>query len=167
MSAKKLWHMLFVVGIFFKGLDGVTETAGGLAFVLLKHSRIIKYTLMVVSGELKEDPNDLIANFLVHLAATTPSATELFAGVFLLVHGMVKIAIVTGLFMRKLWVYPVGEVVLGLFVGYQVYRYARTLSWLLLGVTVVDLFVLFLIWTEYRRLKGLGGMDAITGDREG
>jgi uncharacterized membrane protein len=155
MKKNRLWHLLFLVGIFFKGLDGTLEFFGGLVFLFLNKSTIAKYTHILLQGELSEDPNDIIANYLINLAAHTSRDTEFFAAIFLLVHGIIKILIVTGLYLRKLWIYPLAEFVLGLFVIYQLYRFSHTFSVLLIFLTIVDIFIIFLIYTEHKRLSGL------------
>jgi uncharacterized membrane protein len=155
MKKSKLLHILFMISIFFKGLDGVLELIGGLIFLFLKHTTIAKYTAILLKSELAEDPGDLIANYLIHLAAKITSSTEFFAAIFLLVHGAVKVLIVTGLYLRKLWIYPLAEVILSLFVIYQIYRFSHTFSLLLIFLTLVDLFIIFLIWNEYKRLTSL------------
>ena len=155
MKTNKLWHILFLISIFFKGLDGVLEFAGGLVFLFLKHGAIIKYMSILFQPELAEDPNDIIANYLMNLAGHISSDTEFFAAIYLLVHGIVKISIVSGLYLRKLWVYPVAELILSLLVIYQIYRFSHTFSILLILLTIIDLFIIFLIQTEYKRLSVL------------
>ena len=153
MKKSKVWHILFLVGIFFKGLDGILECIGGTLLLFIRQGTIAKYTVMLFHHELAEDPDDLIANYLVHLAFHISHNTQLFAAVFLLVHGVIKIALVAGLYLQKLWVYPLAEVILVLFAAYQLYRFSHTLSILLLLLTLVDMFIIFLIWIEYKRLK--------------
>jgi uncharacterized membrane protein len=153
MKKNKLWHILFLIGIFFKGVDGVLECFGGLILLFSKHSTIIKYTDILFHNELAEDPNDIIANYLFNLAGSITKGTEFFVAIFLLVHGIIKISIVTGLYLRKLCVYPLAELILSLFIIYQLCRFSHTLSVLLIFLTIVDVFIVFLIWTEYRRLR--------------
>jgi uncharacterized membrane protein len=157
MKKNKIWHILFLVGVFFKGLDGVLETLGGLIFLFLRHGALEKFARIVFRGELAEDPHDIIANYLINLAAHTSRDTEFFAAIFLLVHGAIKISIVTGLYLRKLWIYPLAEIILSLFVLYQLYRFSHTFSVLLIFISIVDIFIIFLIRTEHKRLKGLPG----------
>jgi uncharacterized membrane protein len=68
-------------------------------------------------------------------------------------HGVVKLVVVVGLYLRQRWAYPVAFVFLGGFVIYQLYRltYAPTAGLALL--TAFDLFIIWLTWREYRRTK--------------
>jgi len=64
----------------------------------------------------------------------------------------VKIALVAGLLSGARWAYPTSLVVMAMFVVYQLYRFSFTHGLALLVLTVFDLFVIALIWREWRRL---------------
>jgi uncharacterized membrane protein len=119
VNIKKLWHLLFLVGLFFKGLDGVLEITGGLVLLLIKHGTLVKLVRTLFSHELAEDSSDVIANYFIHLVSGLSQNTEFFAGIFLFGHGIIKSGIVAGLLLRKLWVYILAMVLLVLFVVYQ------------------------------------------------
>ncbi|MEJ2702886.1 MAG: DUF2127 domain-containing protein [Sedimentisphaerales bacterium] len=155
MKKEKLWHVLFLVGIFFKGLDGVLESLGGLVLLFLNHTSLMKYVndvTFLFHEELTERPPDAIFQYLLNVAHVSEN-TQLFAGIYLVGHGAIKMAIVAGLYFKRLWVYPLAEGVLGLFIVYQLYRFTHTYSILLLFLSVVDAAVILLIYKEYKRLK--------------
>ena len=77
----------------------------------------------------------------------------MFAAVYLLGHGVIKLWLIIGLLREKLWYYPTALVVFGLFIVYQLYRYSFTHSIWLLLITIVDLVVIGLTWHEYRYLR--------------
>lgn len=160
MKKNKLWHTLFLVGILFKGLDGVLELVGGILFLLIKQDSIANYTTLLFRQELVEDPNDIIANYLIHLTSHISVNTELFAAIYMLVHGIIKVSIVSGLYLRKLWIYPAAELVLTIFVIYQIYRFSHTFSILLIFLTIIDIFIIVLIRSEYKRLTSLLGSES-------
>jgi len=66
---------------------------------------------------------------------------------------VVKLGLVTGLLMRKLWAYPTTMVVLGLFILYQLYRYTQTHGIALLLLTALDVVVVGLTFHEYRLMR--------------
>jgi uncharacterized membrane protein len=152
MKRGKLWHWLFLVAIFFKGLDGLLEVSGGLILLFLSHTSLIRYVNFLFSQELSERPSDPVIQYLFSLTHISEN-TQLFAGIYMLGHGLVKVGIVTGLYFRKLWVYPLAEVILIAFIVYQSWRFAHTHSPLLLFLTLVDAVIIFLIYKEYIRLK--------------
>jgi uncharacterized membrane protein len=155
MKKEKLWHWLFLVAIFFKGLDGVLELLAGLVLLFLSHTSLIKYVNFLFSEELSETPPDLLVHYLFNFSYLSEN-TQLFAGAYLVGHGIIKITIVAGLYFKKLWVYPLAEVVLILFIAYQSYRFSYTYSVLLFFLTVVDAIIILLIYKEYKRLKSHG-----------
>jgi uncharacterized membrane protein len=159
-----LLHRLFDVGVGLKGIDGVLEVIGGLVFLIARPETLTALVRFLTAHEISEDPSDLIANALrtgmQHLVANT----KVFAGAYLLGHGLVKIVLVAGLLRGARWSYPTALWFLGCFVAYQTYRIALTHSLGLVVLTVFDLAVMYLIWREYRLWKGARRGDAEPDD---
>ena len=68
---------------------------------------------------------------------------------------MTKVALVLGLWMKKLWAYPLTIAVFAAFCVYQTYRYELTHSAWMLVLTILDLALICLTWEQYRQQKGL------------
>jgi uncharacterized membrane protein len=68
-------------------------------------------------------------------------------------HGIVKPLPVIRLLRNKLWAYPASLIILGLFIVYQLYRFSYTHGAGLILLTVFDIFVMGLIWHEYRLMR--------------
>jgi hypothetical protein len=62
----RLLHRIFELGVLAKGIDGGLELIGGLLLLVLSPAAIRGTVLILVQGELKEDPTDLVANLLLH-----------------------------------------------------------------------------------------------------
>jgi uncharacterized membrane protein len=135
-------HTLFDLSVLAKGLDGLLEIAGGLLL------------LFVHPDQISEDPRDLVANLLIHSVQHLSSNTKVFAAVFLLGHGLVKVGLVWALLKKHRWAYPLAIVAFGMFVLYQLYRYSNTHSIWLLALSLMDVAVVVLTWLEYRRIYG-------------
>ena len=73
--------------------------------------------------------------------------------VYLALHGVVKLALVAALLRRWRPAYPVAVLVLGVFVGYELYRATRTGSLLLPFLAALDVAIIWLIVREYRLLR--------------
>jgi uncharacterized membrane protein len=147
----RLLHLVFELGVIAKGVDGALELIGGLALLLLSPTAIRGTILFLVRGELKEDPTDLVANLLLHNTRTIID-TRISASAFLIVHGVVKLALVGGLATNKLWSYPAAIVVFTGFTIYQIYELTQQSSLFLGIVTVLDIFVVLLVIAEYRHV---------------
>lgn len=143
-------HRAFEVGILLKGLDGLLELLGGGALLLTSQQAIRHAVIWLTRAELLDDPGDFVANHLVQLARQLSIGTQHFAGVYLIVHGAIKVGLVTGLLRGARGSYPVALVVLTIFIGYQCYRLAHLPSVSLLLLTVIDVVVVLLIAREWR-----------------
>ena len=92
----------------------------------------------------------------MHLLRTAQGlsvSTKNFYVFYLLSHGVVKLFLVGALLKNKPWAYPASLAVLELFIAYQVYRFTYTQSMGLVVLTVFDLFVMCLVWHEYRLIR--------------
>jgi len=146
-----IYHRAFDIGILLKGLDGLLESTGGLALLLTGRPAIRGAVAWLTHQELIEDPGDVVASHLVHLAQQLSMDTQHFAGVYLLVHGVIKIGLVAALLRGLRWSYPAAVAVLTAFIGYQGYRLMHTPSLVLGLLTALDVAVVMLIVREWRR----------------
>lgn len=109
---------------------------------------------LLTHDELVEDPNDVIANFLVHASRHISTNTQHFAAVYLFVHGVIKIGLSIGLLRGVLWTYPTAVALLSALIAYQLYRISFSHSIILALVTVFDVVIVALIWREWRHARG-------------
>ncbi len=149
----RILHAAFAMGIWVKGFDAVLEIIGGLVFLLASNLTLNRLIIALTRHELVEDPRDKIAIALRHTAAQLPLDAHLFGGAYLMIHGLAKLWLVTGLLRSKPWAYPATIVFLCLFMAYQLYRISYQYSPGLILLTLFDLTFVFLIWREYRFLK--------------
>jgi uncharacterized membrane protein len=144
---------LFEIGIILKGLNGLAELLGGLLLLFVTPTDIHHLVTTLTQGELSEDPNDVVARYLLHTANGLTGNAVIFGAVYLLVHGAVKIVLVVALLLNKLWAYPSMIIVLLIFIGYQLYRIALEPSAGLIALTVFDALIVALTSREYRRQR--------------
>jgi uncharacterized membrane protein len=146
-------HRIFEVSVLLKGVHAVLECVGGLALAVISTRTIVDWMTWLTQDEFIEDPNDFVAVHLLNLAQGFSVSSKNFYVFYLLSHGVVKLFLVAGLLKDKLWAYPASLVVLGLFIAYQLYRFTYSHSIGLVLLTVFDLFVMCLIWHEYRLVR--------------
>ena len=152
---RDLLDQAFLVGIVLKGFDGVLEVVGGVLLLVITPTTIDRVTRWLTQHELSEDPHDFIATHVLHAAGKLTTGSLRFGAVYLLLHGAVKIVLVTALLQNKLWAYPWTIAFLLAFIGYQVYRLTFGLSIALLGLTIFDAIVVWLVWREYLKQREL------------
>src|SRR5512138_2264419 len=115
-------YRVFALGIWVKGIDGLLEIVGGGLLLLISPAMLNQLVIGLTQHELVEDPRDVIATTLRHAAAQLSANTQLFASLYLVAHGVVKVVLVVGLLRGKRWAYPAAIGFLCLFIVYQVYR---------------------------------------------
>lgn len=151
-----LRELFFRVGVWLKGLDAILEIIGGVALLLVSPAFILRVVAFLTQDELAEDPRDLVANYVLHVARHLSVGTVHFAAFYLLAHGVVKVALVVALLKRVLSAYPISVIVFGAFIAYQLYRFTLTHSAGLIALSIFDLLVIGLIWLEYQALRREG-----------
>jgi uncharacterized membrane protein len=143
-------HDAFVISVIAKGLFAFVQIVLGIMLLFIGQTTAIIDKL--AQSELLEDPGDFLANWTQSILHPTQEA-QVFGGLYLLSHGVVKILLVAGLLRNRLWAYPASMGVFTIFIIYQLFRYFfRTHSPWLLGITVVDIVIIWLIYHEYRQV---------------
>jgi len=143
-------HRLFQVAVVLKGVDGILETIGGALLLLVSPAALHWVVIVLTQHELAEEPDDWLVAALRRAADGFSMQTKHFASAYLIGHGVLKIFLAVCLLRERLWAFPVALAVLAVFVTYQLLRFDRTHSLVLLLLTVVDIVVMALIWREYR-----------------
>lgn len=146
-------HQIFQVSVLLKGAHALVECVGGIFLYFVTTAEVATWVNRLTQEELVEDPKDFIANQLMAMAQHLSVGTKSFYAFYLLTHGLVKILLVAGLLTNRLWAYPASLVTLGLFIVYQAYRYSYTHSFGLIVLSIFDIFVILLIWHEWRILR--------------
>ena len=153
LSRRGVREVLFLVSVWLKGLNALSELIGGVALFAMSPPFILHVVRFLTQDEIAEDPRDLIANALRHAAGRLTFATEHFMAIYLLVHGAVKLVLVWALLARVLIAYPASIAVFAGFIVYQLYRYTFAHGAGLLALSAFDLLVIGLILLEYRALR--------------
>ncbi|MGA7623467.1 MAG: DUF2127 domain-containing protein [Candidatus Acidiferrales bacterium] len=151
-TGKSILHESFEVGISLKGVGGLLEVFGGLVLGLLKPSDMNEIVRRICAILLVEFPH-IASHVLDASQRWTDYGGTRFASLYLLSHGVVKVALVICLWMNKLWAYPLTIVVFTLFVVYQLHRFTHTHSWTLIALSVFDAVIIYLTWQEYQEQK--------------
>lgn len=150
LKEKKLIREAFDVGVVLKGIDGILEVIGGILLFFIKPQTIDNIVRFFTQHELSEDPHDLIANYFLNTAQNLAISSKYFWIYYLFSHGLVKIIIVSGLLLNKLWAYKLGLIFLIFSIFYQTYRFILNGSIGMLFLTLFDIVVIWLVWKEYR-----------------
>lgn len=148
----KLTHRFFEVSVILKALNGVMEILIGVSVFFITKETLTQFVAFVARVELSEDPGDLLANYLVKAVEHYTFTSQMYISVYLLTHGILKVALVYCLLKKYLWAYPTAIVIFGLFGVYQVFAYVHTPNPSLIMLTLLDVFIMVVTYIEYRNL---------------
>jgi len=119
----------------------------------------IFYTLM--EHEIIEDPNDLLIQITNPFIQHLPFTITYFLAGYLIFWGIMDIFLSINLLKHRLWAFSVSIYIIGIFVLYEIYRFSYTHSYILAGVILVDLIIIWLIKKEYDNLRSLSSKGAL------
>lgn len=151
--SKKLIDKTFEIGILIKSIFGFFEVLVGVVLAISGRLVINNLVIVLAQQEILEDPSDAIANYLIKLSSDFSTGARIFAVAYLIFHGIINIFLAIGLLKNKIKIYPVAISSFTVFIIYQIYKYLHTHSPLLLLLTIFDIFVVAVIFLEYRRKR--------------
>ncbi|MEH0108190.1 DUF2127 domain-containing protein [Tersicoccus sp. MR15.9] len=152
---EKVASVVFVLGIIGKGVDGLIEVIAGIPLLIFSPAALVTLSQTLTAEELRQDPHDLIANLIVHGAAHLTGTSAKIGAVYLLFHGIVKLAIVVALLIGTRRIYPWAMGALGVFLVIQIVQFAIAPSVGVALLTVLDALILWLTWREWRHGRSL------------
>ncbi|MDP9026513.1 MAG: DUF2127 domain-containing protein [Actinomycetota bacterium] len=150
-TARETWiSRVFRVSVTLKGLDGILEIIGGVLLLFVPVKRITGIVQVLTQHEIDHDPTDFIATHLRDGAAALTGSATLFAAIYLLVHGIVKVVLVVAVLRGYTRAYPWMIGFLIAFVIYQAYELILHVTVGLMLLTLFDLLIIGLTVHEYR-----------------
>lgn len=158
-TPERWFDLVFLVGFALKAIDGFVELVLGVPLLFLRPAQVDAVARMVTAGELREDPDDLVAHLVRHGATTLSADATVFAAVYLIVHGLVKLGIVAAIFRGSRRLYPWAIAALSAFVVWQASEFVLHPGVGLALLTVFDVAIVVLTVREWRHHRSLG--DAV------
>ncbi len=151
---RRVVHALFEASLAIKAALCSAELVAGLGLLFVPVQRVNDLVFWLTHFQIADDPSDPLANWSRHAIGQFTSGTEQFYGWYLLAHGGLKLVMVAMLWRKVVWAYPVSMAVLAGFVLYQGSEFVTHGSPFLLVLSCFDLFMIWLVWQEYRLLRG-------------
>ena len=153
-TRRPVFERWYTVVVAVKGLDGAVELLAGLLLLVVPGPTEV--ALFAMAGELGEDPSPLriAAAHSVATAGAHLPGQALPLGLFLLVHGVVKLLTVWALLRRALRWYPFATAAVAVLLVVQVVGLVRSPTaggWVLTALDVAVLVLVVLEWVRLRR----------------
>jgi uncharacterized membrane protein len=154
MAAKGKLHRLFELSILIKGIDGVLELLAGIVLFFISSREITGIVHFLFRYDF--DADDIINGFVLNITQNLTHSTQMFGAFYLLVNGIIKIAIVLALWSEKPIIFPIAGFILGIVTVFGIVRFLHSLSPLLFFFILLDIVIIILLYYEYKRLKKNG-----------
>lgn len=154
ITENKWFERVYKVGVGIKGFDGLVELVAGIA--LLVSPRLVHQFLMGTAGEFGESQMRafrFIAEYIARLDTELAKSGLVFLIIFLISHGLIKLALVYCLLKEIVRAYPIALTLLVAFLIYQIYAFIVTPTFGMALFTVLDVVIIWLVWGEYKKLK--------------
>ena len=148
-----LMHRIFEAGVFIKLFHAGIELVASV-FIFFKAMSFQAFLMDVSSAELREDPNDFLANFIFQKSTHISHASRDVAAFYLFAAALLNIILAIGLLRHKKAMFPISVALLGLFAAFQMYFFFRTFSPWLLVLSAYDLVFIYLVYREYQTRWG-------------
>lgn len=142
---------LFDASLILKLFNGSLEIITALLILIVPPSFVLRLVEAVTAGELSRDPNDVVATTILNAAHAFAVHPHYFLSLYLVLHGVVKIALVVGIFAKKRIAYPLFMISLVVFGTYEGYLGFTKPNVLLQLFSAMDFIVILLTLHEYRR----------------
>ena len=153
LSKDTIINIGFYGGMLIKGVNALIEFLGGILMIALNHESLNRLIELIALPELRQDPNDVLMNYLIALGRNLSFGSQHSIAVYMLLHGSIKMAVIYLLWNKKIWAYKPAVAVFGLFIVYEIYSYVHSGSVLMLLIIIIDAAIIALIILEYKRLK--------------
>lgn len=148
------FQTVYKIGVAIKGFDGLVELLAGLALWL--SPSLVHLLLGSIVGEAGEHTGKVaqyIADNVGRVDNDFAKSSLVFLIVFLVSHGVIKLALVYALLKQIVKAYPYALAVLGAFLVYQIYVLVMHPGVGMVVFTVLDAVIIWLVWGEYKDLR--------------
>lgn len=151
---KSLIDDLFEIGIVIKGIDGALEMLGGLLLWLVHPALVNSWIQRLTLHELAEHPQiTLWPKVLSYESTHVYKGIAVFAVIYLLGHGLVKLGIAISLLRTLKYAYQFALGGMAVLIAIELFRLGTHFTIILTVFTLFDFVVTYLIWREWRQYK--------------
>jgi hypothetical protein len=148
-----LLDKIFEAGIILKGINGTLELLAGLLLFFLTPERLQHFIQFVTQLNVNHEKQSKVITLFLHSVDHLGTGNRIFLIAYFWSHAAVKLTAVIGILTNKLWAYPFSLITLGILTLFQVGSIIHKASIGMILLTILDAFILWLIWREYGKVK--------------
>lgn len=150
-SLNRTWtEFLFQAVMWWRIGYGAVRVAVGITLLYFVGTPVSDILLRLMGHELTRHPHEGVMHAINHL----PFTVTYFLAIYFIFWGTIDVFLSILLLRHQLWAFPFSIVLITLFILYEMVRITHTHSLVLLGVIIMDLFIIWMIFREYKKLKG-------------
>ena len=148
-NKEELLDVSFNAMLLGESIFAFVEFLSGLLLIFIPLD-LIKSTIQHLAASIAFAP---LSSMITNAGERVTSDATLFAVIYLLLHGALKLVTLALLWRKILWSYPLSIVLLLGFITYQMFEFFYHGAIPMLALCVVDLVMITLTLLEYRKLK--------------
>jgi uncharacterized membrane protein len=143
--------LFFRVSMWWRILYGFLRVILGVVFLRLVGQSLSELVYALMAHEITGEAGDAVLENIYRVFETHDFTVSYFIASYFIFWGIVDIVLSACLLNHIRRAFPVTMFLIVLFIFYSVFRYAHTHSGILLGVIVIDFFILYLVNREYQK----------------
>lgn len=150
---RKIRKEIFDIAIFVKLIAGFFDLLIAIMFSTMSMDKLILIIQKISSNELVHDPTDFTVNFLINVLHHFGPGTKTFLVAYFLIHACINVLLFVTIWKKEKMAYPFAIALLCVLTIYQVIRFMHTHSLILLGLTIIDIILIYFVIDEYKHFK--------------
>ncbi len=147
-----IYDLLFRLGMYWRILYGTVRFVFGFFALRLVGTPLSELFYRLMRHEVLSDPGDLVLNVIGSFLDNHAYKVTYFLAIYFIIWGAIEVVLSINLLKKHVWAFPTSIYLIIALMVYEIYRVTRTHSLILLGVIFVDLFLIWVIRHEYRKL---------------
>lgn len=144
---------LFQLSMLWRIVYGLLRIVMGVAFLRLIGQPLSEFVYTLLAHEVTGRGSDAILGMIFQLFETHDFTVTYFIATYFIFWGTVDIILSLSLLRRIRVAFPITMALILLFICYGIFRFSYTHSFVLLGVIIIDIGIVYLINREYIKLK--------------
>ncbi len=146
--------LFFRLSMWWRIVYGILRVVLGVAFLQRVGQPLSEFLYTIMSHELTGKTGDAVLEKIYMLFEPHDFTVTYFIASYFIFWGVVDV-VLSGCLLRHIYkAFPVTMLLIAFFIAYGLFRFTFTHSLILLAIICIDVFILFLINVEYKKLKG-------------
>jgi uncharacterized membrane protein len=145
--------LIFKLGMYWRIIYAIFKFVFGIILLKFINSNFTDLFYHVMGHEIIEDKNDIFIRAIKSIFDNHTFYVTYFVAIYFIFWGAVDAFLSFNLLKLNLWSYPVSLTLITVFTLYEIYRFTYTHSLILLSIIFIDIFLIWIIFKEYKKLK--------------